>query len=53
MYRKYIVNGCEETRRYFLSKIGTLTEEDVKKLVNGEQLIRNGNIFRIKNFLGI
>ena len=53
MKRVYLVNGYEESRSYFMNLLGAISQEDYAVLITGGSVERNGNYFKIKNFLGL
>ena len=53
MKRKYLINGWEETREYFLRRLGDYTETEYKTLVSGGEVKRIDSYFKIENIDGI
>ena len=47
MKRHYYINGWEESRKYFLSILGSISASEFAKLENGEVLEKDGNRFYI------
>lgn len=46
---KYFINGFEEGKKYFFELVsGNVTKEQKERLLNGEEIEINGNIFQIK-----
>jgi hypothetical protein len=53
MKRIYTINGWEESRAYFLNILGTATHDEIKILLDGGTVERNGNELQILNPQGI
>lgn len=53
MRRRYILNGFEERREYFLKVLGNITASEFNKLKNGEVLEKYGHKFYIENYEGL
>ena len=53
MKRRYILNGFEERREYFLKVLGNITSSEFNILKNGETLEKDGNKFTIENYWGL
>ncbi len=52
--RRYLINGWEEEREYFLDRIrGEITREQYEQLLKGEVVEVNGNTFCIDNVEGL
>ena len=53
MKRKYIINGWQESREYFLRLLGGFTNEEYNTLLNGGKVYREDNVFYIENINGL
>ena len=53
MKRRYLINDWEETREFFIRRLGDYTEAEYKTLISGGSIKRMDSYFRIENISGI